>query len=232
MNEPSDQEFEGVLERLLAVSNARRRKTVVALVKVLDDLRARNTKVFSIAIVGRECEAREILSTQYLRNTNGAPLRHLIEAYRQKHSLRADSAPVRRQTPLEEAIDKVVDLDVRIRLFALIDDNKALTVQLRRMEEGFKHLSTPSAPAYAATAAPELEVEVLPLPSTPALNLRPLERFISEGWLTQNAWDISDAGTIMDGAHAITPPGFVASLKSALQVLREGDDARLGISNG
>ena len=231
MSEPPDQTFEDRLEQLLAVSNARRRKTVVSLVKVLDDLRARGTKIFSVAIVGRECEARGLLKTQYIRNSNGAPLRGLIDAYREKYSLRADSEPVRRQTPLEEAIDKIADLDVRMKLFSLIDDNKALVVQLRRMEEGFKHLTLPSTPTSVVSAPPDAKVEVLPLASTPALNLRPLDRFISEAWLDQNAWNISEAGTIMDGPHTITPPGFVPSLKSALRVLKKGDDTQMVISN-
>lgn len=223
MREGADEAFEAQLEQLLAVSNARRRRTVEGLVKVLDDLRARGTKVFSVAIVGRECEARTLLTTQYIRNVNGAPLRRLIDAYREKHGLRADSDPVRRQTPLEEAINKIADLDVRTKLFAIIDDNKALVVQLQRMEEGFKHLVSPSTPALPPVASLDPAVEILPPATTFMPNLRPLDRFISRTWLDQNAWTVSEAGSIMDGQHAITPPGFVLSLASALRILRKDD---------
>ena len=236
MSDHSALPFDKQLEQLLAVSNTRRRKTVVALVKVLDELRTRGTKVFSLAIVGKECEQQQLLTTQYIRNANGAPLRRLIEAYREKHGLRADSGPVRRLTPLEEAINNITDLDMRMRLLALIDDNKALLAQLRRMEQGFKQLSVPAAPASSTTSIqdvePEAVIEVMSPTPVPAVNVRPLDRFISAEWLDQNAWTISEAGTIMDGRHAITPPGFVPSLKAALQSLSKGDNQRIVISDG
>jgi hypothetical protein len=190
---------------------------------MLEDMRARGHKVFSIATVGRECEARKLLSTQYIRNANGEPFRRLIDAFSRQHGLATGREPTRRQTPLQEAVATISDLDIRTRLLSLIDDNKALRAQVLRLEAGFKRMTVPTFPS-SSDAAPSIaspEVEILPHKGRVSLNLGPLERFVSIDWIDQKAWTVTGTGTIMDGPHPITPPGFVPAMKAALESLRE-----------
>ena len=223
MNALSSASFDETVEHILAASNKRRQQTIKAFVGVLEDLRARGVQVFNIATVGLECEARKLLRTQYMRNSNGEPYRRLIEAFSRQHNLKATREPVRRLSPMDEAIASIPDLDVRTRLLSLIDENKALRAQVQRLETGFKHLTVqaPASQPQLVEAAPQVEAEILPPAPRVSLNLGPIERFVSEDWLDQNAWTVSEAGTILDGPNSITPPGFVPAVKAALGALRE-----------
>lgn len=222
MSEVISQLFTDVVEQVLAASNKRRQETVRALVTVLEEMRGRGVKVFTISNVGRECEERKLLTTQSIRNATGEPFRRIIEAFAQRHGLATTHVPARKVTPLEEAIQSIPDLDIRHRLLALIDDNKALRTQVQRLENGFKRLQVPErreAPAAEPASLPAQDIEVVP-PHKTKLNLGPLERFISEDWIDRYAWTVGESGAIIDGSDPITPPGFVPALSEAITFLR------------
>ena len=221
MKSPGAQ-FQEAVDELLSASNSRRRATVGKFVTLLNELKNRGVTNYTIAVVGREAELKKIVTTQYIRNASGEPFRRLIQAFADQHNSSAGNSATSRLSPLEQAIAAIPDLDIRTRLLAMIDDNKALQTQVKRLEAGFKHLSAPSAqPRGGPEPATEPAVEVLPPPAKPSASLGPLERFISEEWLDQNAWTVSEAGTIMDGPHRITPPGFVPALTAAIGILRK-----------
>jgi len=217
-------DFQEIVDAVMAQSNERRKETVRALVDLLHGMARRGVKVFTIANVGRECEQAGILKTQTIRNVNGEPFRRIIEAFAAANGLATTHVPARRVTPLEEAIEAIPDLDARVRLRALIDDNRALVAQVRRLETGFKRLQEPNVNTIAPTAtitpaAAAPEVEVIPPEPQPKINFGPLERFIGTDWIDSRAWTVNQNGTIMDGDRAITPPGFVPALCAVIQLL-------------
>jgi hypothetical protein len=65
------------------------------------------------------------------------------------------------------------------------------------------------------------EVEIPPHRTRVSHNLPLLERFVGNKRLDLNAWTVTDDGTIMDGRHPITPPGFILAMKAALVTLHE-----------
>ncbi len=216
-------EFDDVVERERARSNQRRQRTINQLVETLNDMARRGIKVFTVANVGRETEQRGFLKAQSIRNANGKGFREIINAFAALHGLATTHTPARKVTPLEEAIRAIPDLDIRVRLLSLIDENKALRDQLQRLENGFKRLQASDAKIVEVPpeALPAPDIEIIGPRARARVNRGPLERFISEEWVDQNAWTVNGSGTIMEGRHMITPPGFVPAMKDALKALGE-----------
>jgi hypothetical protein len=212
----SGQEFEDAVRDVLARSNDRRKETVRGLISILTQMATNGVKVFTVAAVGRECEAARIVKTQTIRNASGSDFRLLIEAFARSRGVSTTHSPAIRVSPMEAAIAAIPDLEIRARLRAIIADNNACKADNARLRAAFSRLQAPPAPPitepWEQSAMPEVEV----LPPAAPLSLGPLERFVSPEWIDALAWTISETGTIMDGGRALTPPGFVLALKGVI----------------
>jgi hypothetical protein len=216
--------FEEALKDALQTRDERRQKTVRGLVDLMEEMRRRGEKVFDTTTVGRECEARKLIKLQSLRNTGGAPYRRLIEAYARKHGLAQRQGG--RQTPMEEAIMSINDLDVRTRVLMLMAENAVQKQLIQRLQTGFKRLSLSATPP-PAPAVPLVEAEILPpeaLIVPEGVSPYPLADFLTNEWLDRQEWIVTDAGAIKEGGKngtTVAPAGFVPSLRFALRLLED-----------
>lgn len=224
-NDHTLETFDEALEDVLRLSDDRRQRTVRALVDLLEEMRRRGGKVFDTSTVGKECEARGVIRLQSLRNAGGAPYRRLIEAYSRKHGLAAPQG--KGQTPMQEAIMSINDLDVRTRLLMVLAENTSQKAQIQRLQAGFKRLSHPATPPTAAPHVPLIEAEIMPpeaLVVPEGVSPYPLADFLSAAWLDQQGWVITEAGAIKEGGKdgdTVAPAGFVPSLRFAMTLLEE-----------
>lgn len=218
------EKFDAVLRRTLADSGERRQQTIDGLVAVLKDLKAKGTRTYTVAVVGRACQDAGVLNTQSIRNAAGASYRALIEAFAKEVGAGTSHTPPVRQTPLEEAIATIADKDIRTRLRALLAEVKGLRNERDTLSAAFKRVTMPSSPATAgagaAITADEPAGELLP---PTQFDLAPLAEFISERWIDRKGWVVDDQGALRDEeADRLTPNGFVPALQTALDRLGRG----------
>lgn len=225
----SDNGFQQVLEEVLARSNERRRGTVRRLVQILSQMANRGVKAFTIAAVGRECEAANVLKTQTIRNANGEDFRRLIEAFALARGASTTHRPVQHLTPLQEAIAAIPDLDIRTRLNAMLAENRAQRAEIQALRQGFAKLQTPppqSEPSHSAESSP-FKAEIL-LPRKSDINLGPLERFASADWIDDQAWTIGESGALYNDNAMISPAGFIPALRAVIEYIRNAQGQRSG----
>lgn len=223
----SDIGFQQVLEEVLARSNERRRGTVRGLVQVLNQMANRGVKAFTVAAVGRECEAANVLKTQTIRNANGEDFRRLIEAFALARGASITHRPVQHLTPLQEAIASIPDLDIRTRLNAMLAENRAQRAEIQALRQGFAKMQAPPPqpePSHSAVSSP-FEVEILPSRKSD-INLGPLERFASADWIDDQAWTIGESGALYNGAAMVSPAGFIPALRAVIEYVRTAQGRR------
>jgi len=180
----------------------------------------RGIKVFTVAVVGRECEAQGVLKTQSIRNAAGADFRLLIEAFARLEGGDTKHVPKPRLSPLDEAIACISDFETRNRLKAIIAENAACRADNARLRSAFSKLQMPLPQTAVEIASEAATAEIDIIPPSPRISIGPLERFLSAEWVDGLAWTISEAGTIVDGGRALTPPGFIPALRAVIEFVR------------
>ena len=214
-----------VRDEVLSRSNARRKETVMGLWRVLEGMRAKGVRIFSIANVGRACEAAGVLNTQSIRNSTGKDFRAVIDTFAAEiGASTTHQAPVV-QTPIEEAIASIADLDVRTRLCMMLAENKRNREEVSRLKEFFKRLRVGAVPAPDATMQlPDSEraakVEVLAPVKSVDVDVTPLEKFLSHEYLGDLRWKIGDDGALYEGKDRLTPVGFVPALEKLMAMVK------------
>jgi hypothetical protein len=178
-------------DEICARSNSRKRATVEGLWQVLEGMRRKGIKAFTIAQVGRHAEAADVLRTQTLRNTGGEDYRFLIEAFAQE----------------------IADLDIRTRMRMVLVENGRLHDEVKRLRQAFKYMQLPNTVETPA-------VEVLS-PTDRHIDIVPLEQLLSTDWVDERRWSVEANGAIHDeDGFRITPVGFVDSLQAVLDLFR------------
>jgi hypothetical protein len=214
-----------VRDEVLSRSNARRKETVMGLWRVLQGMRAKSVRIFSIANVGRACEAAGVLNTQSIRNSTGKDFRAIIDTFAAEiGASTTHQAPVV-QTPIEEAIASIADLDVRTRLRMMLAENKRYREEVSRLKEFFKRLRVGAVPAPDATmqlpdSERAAEVEVLAPVKSVDVDVTPLEKFLSHEYLGDLRWKIGDDGALYEGKDRLTPVGFVPALEKLIAIAK------------
>jgi hypothetical protein len=197
-------------------SNARKCANVEAFWQVLGDMKKKGVRVFTVAIVGRECEASGVLKTQTIRNAGGEDYRVLIEAFAREIGASTTNTAANRSTPLEEAIDEIVDLDVRTRLNMLVAENRRQREEINRMKQAFKNMR-----AQPWTSSIREKVEILPPPAI-RLDIAPLEKFLSQGWIDERRWETKENGAIYDeDGDRVAPVGFLQALRQTIRAFSQ-----------
>jgi hypothetical protein len=200
-------------DEICARSNSRKRATVEGLWQVLEGMRRKGIKAFTIAQVGRHAEAADVLRTQTLRNTGGEDYRFLIEAFAQEIGAITTSLPATTATPLETFIDGIADLDIRTRMRMVLVENGRLHDEVKRLRQAFKYMQLPNTVETPA-------VEVLS-PTDRHIDIVPLEQLLSTDWVDERRWSVEANGAIHDeDGFRITPVGFVDSLQAVLDLFR------------
>ncbi len=203
-------------EEIYARSNGRKRATVDALWQVLEDMRRKRVKSFTLAQVGRYAETAGVLKTQTLRNAGGEDYRALIDAFAQEIGVATTTLLSPRPTPLNEAIDAIFDLDTRTRLRMVLVENSRQSEEISRLRQAFKHLQNDPVNTQVDVPAPEIFA-----PSRVYPDLVPLKKFLSAEWVDERRWTLEANGAIYDEAgECIAPVGFATALSSALKLLR------------
>jgi len=193
--------------------------------RVLEGMRAKGVRIFSIANVGRACEAAGVLNTQSIRNSTGKDFRAVIDTFAVEiGASTTHQAPVV-QTPIEEAIASIADLDVRTRLRMMFAENKRNREEVSRLKEFFKRLRVGAAPAPDATmqlpdSERAAEVEVLAPGQSVNVDVTPLEKFLSQEYLGDLRWKIGDDGALYEGKDRLTPVGFVPALEKLMAMVK------------
>ncbi|WP_457091826.1 gamma-mobile-trio protein GmtX [Microvirga sp. P5_D2] len=217
-------EFQTVVAEVSARSNARRKATVAQFVQILQRMHAKGTHTYSISVVGKECEAQDVITTQAIRNATGADYRLIIEAFARDVGASTTHSVNVRQTPLEEAINSIADKDIRTRLRYLLAEVKALRNENNTLSAAFKRLSFKAHESTASVSAPPLlssPVNATEIQPPPQFDTVPLADFISDRWIDKKGWIVDSHGTIRDENNdRMTPNGFVPALRTALEYLR------------
>jgi hypothetical protein len=214
-----------VRDEVLSRSNARRKQTVMALCHVLEGLRAKGIRIFSIANVGRACEAAGVLNTQSIRNSTGKDFRAIIDTFAAEiGASTTHQAPVV-QTPIEEAIASIADLDVRTRMRMMLAENKQYREELSRLKEFFKRHRLGTVPAPDATlqlpnSVRAVAVEVLVPVKSVDVDVTPLQKFLSDEYLGDLRWQVGDDGALYEGKDRLTPVGFVPALEKLITMTK------------
>jgi len=193
-------------------SNARKCANIDALWQVLCDMKKKGVKVFTVALVGRECEAAGVLKTQTIRNAGGEDYRLLIDAFAREIGASTTLIAAARLTPLDEAIAEISDLDARTRLNMLVAENRRQREEITRLKQAFKNMHVRS---------PQEKVEILP-PHPPGMDTAPIEKFLSLDWIDERRWTVKDNGSIYaEDGDRVAPVGFVQALQQVVRKLSE-----------
>ncbi len=193
-------------EEILARSNARKRATTGGLWQVLDDMRRKGVRRFTVAQVGRHAEAAGVLRTQTLRNAGGEDYRALIDAFAKEIGIPTTALSTAPATPLAEAVEAIQDLDIRTRLKMVLVENGRQRAEISRLRQAFKHLQPALKEEQQATKP------LLPVASTP-VDVAPIEKFLSAAWLEERRWTVEPNGALFDEAgECLGPVGFVGAL--------------------
>jgi len=209
-----------IRDEVLSRSNARRKETVIALWRALERMRAEGIRIFSIANVGRACETAGVLNTQSIRNSTGKDFRAIIDAFAAEIGASTTHQVPVVQTPIEDAIASIADLDVRTRLRMMLVENKRYSEEVSRLKECFKRLSVGTMPGPATMRLPNSEsavdIEVLPAVKSVDIDVSPLQKFLSHEYLGDLRWQIGDDGALYEGNDRLTPVGFVPALEKLI----------------
>jgi len=198
----------------------------MALWRVLEGMRAKGVRIFSIANVGRACEAAGVLNTQSIRNSTGKDFRFIIDTFAAEiGASTTHQAPVV-QTPIEEAIASIADLDVRTRLRMMLAENQRYREEVSRLKEFLKRVRVGAVPAPDVTiqlpdSETAAEVDVLAPVKSVDVDVRPLEKFLSHEYLGELRWKIGDDGALYEGKDRLTPVGFVPALEKLIAMAKQ-----------
>jgi len=199
-------------------STARKIATIDGLWSVMEAMRKKGVRVFSVTNVGRACEAAGVIKVQSLRNATGSDFRDLIASYAEDIGASTSNAAGPAPTPVDEAIDTIRDLDVRIRLRLIVENERRQTEEISRLKQAFKlyRLAPDQEPSTAAL--PVLSGEVLPPePLLAAVDVVPLWKFLSHEYLAEQGLEIRSDGAVYDDrGERLTPLGFAFSLQALL----------------
>ena len=210
-----------VRDEILSRSNARRKDTVMALWRVLEAMRAKGCRVFSIANVGRACQTAGVLNTQSIRNATGKDFRAIIDVFAMEIGASTTHQAPAIQTPIEEAVANIADLDVRTRLRMLLVENRRQREEVNRLKEAFKRLRVGTVPPPGATMqlpsqAQAIKVEVFTPENGNDIDVTPVQKFLSREYLRDLCWQVGDDGAIYEGKDRLTPVGFVPALEKLI----------------
>jgi hypothetical protein len=203
-------------EEIHSRSNSRKQATLDALWQVLEDMRRKRVKSFTLAQVGRHAEAAGVLKTQTLRNAGGEDYRALIDAFAQEIGVATTTLPSTKPTPLEEAIDAMPDLDTRTRLRMVLVENNRQREEISRLRQAFKHMQNNLSSIQVDTPTPEIVPASRGYP-----DLVPMDKFLSTEWVDERRWTLEANGAIYDeSGECIAPVGFTTALSSTLKLFR------------
>jgi hypothetical protein len=198
----------------------RRKKTVMALWNVLEGMRSKGIHVFSIANVGRVCESLGVLNVQSIRNSSGKDFRDIIEAYALEIGASTTHQTSAKQTPMEEVIARIPDLDDRTRLTMERAMGKRAIQEVNRLKEMLKRTQVGRARPPDVAVQPALpagNIEARVLPQIKSIDVTPLKKFLSPEYLRDLGWRIGEDGAIYEGTDRLTPVGFVPTLDKLLE---------------
>lgn len=191
---------------------------------VLETMRKRGRRVFTIANVAKVCESDGILRPSTIYNAGGADYRALIQAYANDIGASTSYSPAKAGSPIDEAINSIKDLEIRTKLRALIAENRNQRAEIDRMKEAMKYYRPFAKGGELFDVEPTAEVrdgrERFAAPRRQHVDVVPIEKFISSDWLDDNNWIVDEHGAIRtrDGVR-LTPIGLVTALKQAIKAL-------------
>ena len=193
--------------------------------RVLQGMRAKSVRIFSIANVGRACEAAGVLNTQSIRNSTGvtfelssthsgrdrclhhAPGTGCANADRGSYCEYCGPGcphPIAHDAGGEQALQG--GSSPAQGVFQTASCGGQCQRQMR--------------PCNSPIQRGAAEVEVLAPVKSVDVDVTPLEKFLSHEYLGDLRWKIGDDGALFQGKDRLTPVGFVPALEKLIAIAK------------
>ena len=181
---------------------------------------------FSVAKIGRELQARGIQNSQSYRNSTGKDYRDITEAFAHEVGGRTHHFRAVSQTPLDQVIDSLPDLDAQFRLRLIIREEAKQRYENQQLRSLLKQMPSPGLPEHAAPTA-STPSAVTPLHPKNNSKQRPwtqpLKQFLEPDWLSASGLKCDADGTVYHDNQPITLPGFSTQLQQVIAYFDEED---------
>ncbi|XYJ12566.1 gamma-mobile-trio protein GmtX [Telluria sp. B2] len=214
-------------ERLKQSARTDKQLKIEALWNLLVSLYRNADMDFSVAKIGRELQARGIQNSQSYRNSTGKDYRDITEAFAHEVGGRTHHFRATSETPLDQVINLLPDMDAQSRLHIIVREEAKLRVENQQLRALLKNIPSPELRGQAAPLASTSSAVTSLRPTENAKRrpwTQPLKQFLEPDWLAASGIRCDADGTVYHDDKAITLPGFSTQLQEVIDYFDEEEN--------